>query len=76
MTPKHLGADINLAWPTVQIAVMGAQGTASILHRRRLAETREPETERARLIAGYEENRALADPPAHRQLGESVGDPT
>jgi len=68
MTPKHLGADINLAWPTMQIAVMGAQGTASILHRRRLAEAREPETEPI-AIAGYEENRASADPPAHRQLG-------
>jgi propionyl-CoA carboxylase beta chain len=34
MGSKHLGADINLAWPTAQIAVMGAQGAVNILHRR------------------------------------------
>ena len=34
MGSKHLGADINLAWPTAQIAVMGAQGAANILHRK------------------------------------------
>ena len=34
MGSKHLGADINLAWPTAQIAVMGAQGAANIVHRK------------------------------------------
>ena len=34
MGSKHLGADINLAWPTAQIAVMGAQGAVNILYRR------------------------------------------
>lgn len=38
MGSKHLGADINLAWPTAQIAVMGAQGASSIVHRRTLAQ--------------------------------------
>ena len=33
MGSKHLGADINVAWPTAQIAVMGAQGAANIVHR-------------------------------------------
>ncbi len=37
MGSKHLGADINLAWPTAQIAVMGAQGAVNILYRRELA---------------------------------------
>jgi propionyl-CoA carboxylase beta chain len=37
MGSKHLGADINLAWPTAQIAVMGAQGAVNILHRKTLA---------------------------------------
>ncbi|MFD0855821.1 acyl-CoA carboxylase subunit beta, partial [Actinomadura adrarensis] len=36
MGSKHLGADINLAWPTAQIAVMGAQGAVNILYRREL----------------------------------------
>ena len=34
MGSKHLGADINLAWPTAEIAVMGAQGAVNILYRR------------------------------------------
>jgi propionyl-CoA carboxylase beta chain len=55
MGSKHLGADINLAWPTAQIAVMGAQGAVSILHRRRLADAADPDAERAALIAGYED---------------------
>ncbi|HEX6352448.1 acyl-CoA carboxylase subunit beta [Actinophytocola sp.] len=37
MGSKHLGADMNLAWPTAQIAVMGAQGAANIVHRKTLA---------------------------------------
>jgi acetyl-CoA carboxylase carboxyltransferase component len=37
MGSKHLGADLNLAWPTAQIAVMGAQGAVNILYRRELA---------------------------------------
>ncbi len=38
MGSKHLGADINLSWPTGQIAVMGAQGAVNILHRKTLAD--------------------------------------
>ncbi len=37
MGSKHLGADVNLAWPTAEIAVMGAKGAVSILYRRELA---------------------------------------
>ncbi|WP_010475636.1 carboxyl transferase domain-containing protein, partial [Streptomyces somaliensis] len=51
------GADLNLAWPTAQIAVMGAQGAVNILHRRALAAAPEDEREalRARLIQEYED---------------------
>jgi propionyl-CoA carboxylase beta chain len=58
MGSKHLGADLNLAWPTAQIAVMGAQGAVSILHRRTLAEAATPhdaDTLRAQLIQDYED---------------------
>jgi propionyl-CoA carboxylase beta chain len=41
MGSKHLGADVNLAWPTAQIAVMGAQGAANIVHRKTLAKAAE-----------------------------------
>jgi len=59
MGSKHLGADVNLAWPTAQIAVMGAQGAANILHRRRLSELAEDrpaqEALRAELVREYED---------------------
>lgn len=55
MGSKHLGADLNLAWPTAQIAVMGAQGAVNILHRRELAEAQDVEARRAELLASYED---------------------
>ncbi len=51
MSPKHLGADINYAWPTAQIAVMGAKGAVEILHRKDLGD----EAKTAAHIADYEE---------------------
>lgn len=64
MGSKHLGADINLAWPTAQIAVMGAQGAANIVHRKTLKavekEGGDVEARRAELIAEYEDT--LANP--------------
>ena len=58
MGSKQLGADINLAWPTGQIAVMGAQGAANIVYRRKLKaageEGQDVEALRAELIDDYE----------------------
>ncbi|MFD3497855.1 acyl-CoA carboxylase subunit beta [Streptomyces sp. NPDC058677] len=54
MGSKHLGADVNLAWPTARIAVMGAEGAVGVLHRRELAASDDPEALRARLVAAYE----------------------
>jgi propionyl-CoA carboxylase beta chain len=50
MGSKHLGGDVNLAWPTAQIAVMGAEGAVDILYRRDLAAIEDPQ-ERAELRA-------------------------
>ena len=55
MGSKHLGADVNLAWPTAQIAVMGAQGAVNILHRKELADAKDPDSKRKELIEDYEE---------------------
>jgi len=58
MGSKHLGADVNLAWPTAQIAVMGAQGATNILYRKELAGLTDPgaqETRRAELVGEYED---------------------
>ncbi|MFJ5304847.1 acyl-CoA carboxylase subunit beta [Streptomyces sp. NPDC088350] len=54
MGSKHLGADVNLAWPTARIAVMGAEGAVGVLHRRELAAADDPEALRACLVAAYE----------------------
>jgi propionyl-CoA carboxylase beta chain len=55
MGSKHLGADINLAWPSAQIAVMGAQGAVNVLYRKELAEAKDPEAERAKLLQEYDD---------------------
>jgi propionyl-CoA carboxylase beta chain len=55
MGSKHLGADINLAWPSAQIAVMGAQGAVNVLYRKELADAKKPEEERARLLEEYDD---------------------
>jgi len=55
MGSKHLGADLNFAWPSAQIAVMGAQGAVNILHRKELAKAEDVEAERVRLIGRYED---------------------
>jgi propionyl-CoA carboxylase beta chain len=60
MGSKHLGGDVNLAWPTAQIAVMGAAGAVSILYRRDLAAAADPGQLRASKTAEYEDT--LANP--------------
>ena len=60
MGSKHLGGDINLAWPTAQIAVMGAQGAVNILYRRELAAAADPDALRAQRVTEYEDT--LANP--------------
>jgi propionyl-CoA carboxylase beta chain len=51
---------MNLAWPTAQIAVMGAQGAVNILYRNELAETDDADARRAELVQEYEDH--LANP--------------
>jgi propionyl-CoA carboxylase beta chain len=60
MGSKHLGGDVNLAWPTAQIAVMGAQGAVNILYRRELAAAGNPDELRRQKTQEYEDT--LANP--------------
>jgi propionyl-CoA carboxylase beta chain len=60
MGSKHLGADLNFAWPTAQIAVMGAQGAVNILYRQELKDADDPAATRAEYIQEYEDK--LANP--------------
>ncbi len=55
MGSKHLGSDISLAWPSAQIAVVGASGAVGILYRKELKEADDPEAKRAELMTEYED---------------------
>jgi len=67
MGSKHLRADVNLAWPTAQIAVMGAQGAVNILYRRELAAADDADELRARRTQEYEDT--FANPYAAAERG-------
>ena len=67
MGSKHLGGDVNLAWPTAQIAVMGAAGAVSILYRRELAAADDPDQVRAQRTTQYEDT--LANPYTAAERG-------
>ncbi|MBA3778505.1 MAG: acyl-CoA carboxylase subunit beta [Chloroflexi bacterium] len=54
MSSKHIRGDINLAWPTAQIAVMGVDGAVNIIFRDELAAAEDPAGTRAALVADYE----------------------
>ena len=76
MGSKHLGADINVAWPTAQIAVMGAQGAVNILRRKEIAEAEDVEAKRAELIAEYEDTLFNPYVAAERGYVDSVIEPS
>jgi propionyl-CoA carboxylase beta chain len=60
MSSKHLRTDFNFAWPTAEIAVMGAEGAVSILYHREIAAAKDPREARQAKIAEYDE--AFANP--------------
>lgn len=80
MGSKHLGADVNLAWPTAEIAVMGAQGATNILYRRQLNEASERgddvEQVRAELQQEYEDTLCNPYVAAERGYVDSVIPPS
>ncbi|GAA1255628.1 acyl-CoA carboxylase subunit beta [Oryzihumus leptocrescens] len=80
MGSKHLGADINLAWPTAQIAVMGAQGAVNILYRKELAAAAERGEDlaaaRQKFITEYEDTLANPYVAAERGYVDSVIPPS
>ena len=54
MSSKPLGGDINFAWPSAEVAVMGADGAVNLLYRDQIARAPDPAAERARLAREYE----------------------
>jgi len=75
MGSKYIGADVNLAWPSAEIAVMGAQGAVNILYRKELSEAENEQALRDQLINEY--NETLANPylAADRGFVDAVIEP-
>ncbi|MBC6934226.1 MAG: acyl-CoA carboxylase subunit beta [Chloroflexi bacterium] len=53
MSSKYLGTDVNYAWPSAEIAVMGAEGAVNIVYKNQIAAAADPAAERERLIQEY-----------------------
>jgi len=75
MASKHIGGDVNYAWPTAEIAVMGPKGAVNILYRRELAEADDPEARRQELIDEYREEFANPYTAADRGFLDDVIEP-
>ncbi len=75
MSSKHLRGDINFAWPTAEIAVMGPEGAVNIIFRRQIAEAADPDAERARLVAEYRAKFANPYVAASRGFVDDVIEP-
>ena len=75
MASKHLGADVNYAWPTAEIAVMGPQGAVNILYSDELAMADDPEARRDELIEEYREEFANPYTAADRGYIDDVIEP-
>jgi len=55
MSSKHIRGDLNFAWPTAEIAVMGVEGAVNIVFRDRIESAADSDAERARLVSEYQE---------------------
>jgi len=75
MGSKHSGADVNLAWPTAEIAVMGPQGAINIIFRKEIAKAKDPEKRRRELAAEYREKFANPYVAAEKGYIDDVIDP-
>jgi acetyl-CoA carboxylase carboxyltransferase component len=67
MASKHIRADLNVAWPTAEIAVMGAEGAVKTIFRRELAAAKNPQAKMQELVDDYVER--FANPYAAAQRG-------
>jgi acetyl-CoA carboxylase carboxyltransferase component len=75
MSSKHIRGDINYAWPTAEIAVMGVDGAVNIVFKDDIAQAPDPETRRAELVADYQEKFANPYVAAARGYVDEVIEP-
>ena len=78
MSSKHIRGDMNFAWPTAEIAVMGAAGAVNIIFKDEIARATDPAAEQRRLVAEYEarvqQSLCGGGPRIHRRRHRPVGD--
>jgi propionyl-CoA carboxylase beta chain len=67
MSSKHIRADYNIAWPTGELAVMGAEGAVNILNKKEISSAKDPDAKRKKLIDEY--NDKFANPYIAAELG-------
>ena len=72
MNSKHIRSDLNLAWPTAEIAVMGPDGAVNIIFRRELAEADDPAQRKNELVEDYRERFATPYVAASRGFIDDV----
>jgi propionyl-CoA carboxylase beta chain len=75
MASKHIRTDLNFAYPTAEIAVMGAEGAVGILYRKELAETSNPEETRQKIVDEFNEKFANPYVAAERGFIDEVIEP-
>jgi len=67
MNSKHIGGDLNFAWPTAEIAVMGPKGAVEIIYRRQIQQADDPEAKKDAFIEQYREK--FANPYVAAEYG-------
>ena len=75
MSSKHIRGDVNLAWPSAEIAVMGPDGAVNIIFRKELAAAKDPVARKAELVAEYREKFASPYVAAERGYIDDVIEP-
>jgi acetyl-CoA carboxylase carboxyltransferase component len=75
MSSKHIRGDLNLAWPSAELAVMGPEGAVSIIFRKELSKAKNPEKRKAELVADYRQKFASPYVAAARGYLDDVIEP-
>ncbi|MEW6029653.1 MAG: acyl-CoA carboxylase subunit beta [Chloroflexota bacterium] len=75
MSSKHIRGDVNLAWPSAEIAVMGSEGAVNIIFRKELEKAQDPLQRKAELVAEYREKFANPFVAAGRGYIDDVIEP-
>jgi propionyl-CoA carboxylase beta chain len=75
MASKHIRTDVNFAWPTAEIAVMGAEGAVGVLYRREIGEAADKESARRARVEEFEEKFANPYVAAERGFIDEIIEP-